>query len=80
MDKKRSKNFESFQKCIRQQVKNWNKTTLTDLEKYCIERYIIWGIFDVALYILPLDDYQDLKQWMYDEYGFDIGGVTRREY
>lgn len=80
MDKKRSKNFESFQKCIRQQVTNWNKTTLTDLEKYCIERYIIWGIFDAALYILPLDDYQDLKQWMYDEYGFDIGGVTRREY
>jgi hypothetical protein len=51
---------------------------LTDLEKYCIERYIIWGIFDAALYILPLDDYQALKQWMYDEYGFDVGGVTRR--
>lgn len=74
-EKKRSANYSRFQACIRNNVRNWNKTTLTDIEKYSIEMYIVWGIVDAALYILPLDDYQALKNWVLEEYGYNVGGA-----
>lgn len=79
MPKKRSANFNKLQDCIRNKVKNWNKTTLTDIEKYCTEMYIIWGIIDAALYILPLDDYQALKDWVLEEYGYNVGGAFKKD-
>ncbi len=74
-EKKRSANFGRLQACIRKEVRNWNKTTLTDLEKYQVEMYIVWGIIEAALYVLPLDDYQALKDWVLDEYGYNVGGA-----
>lgn len=75
-EKKRSVNYSRFQACIRNNVRNWNKTTLTDIEKYSVEMYIVWGIVDAALYILSLDDYQALKDWVLQEYGYNVGGAN----
>lgn len=79
MVKQHSKNYEKFQSCIKQCVKNWNRTKLTDIEKWSIEQHMIWGIFQSALYILPLDDYQELKDWCLNEYGYNVGGAYSRK-
>lgn len=72
-------NLEKAKKCVDSEVKGWNKTTLSDLEKYALEKYIVWGILDLALYLLTNEDYQKLKQYIYDAYGYNVGGVVTRE-
>lgn len=65
--------------CVDKEVSGWNRTQLTDLEKWSYERLIIWGIVDLALYILTPKDYQALKQYIYDEYGYNVGGAIEKD-
>lgn len=67
--------YESAKSLIDQEVKNWNRTTLSDLEKYHREWWIVHGMVHMALAFLNFDDYHKLKQYVYDEYGFNVGGV-----
>ena len=68
--------YESAKSLIDQEVKDWNRTTLSDLEKWHREWWIIQGMVHMALAILSFDDYNRLKQYVYDEYGFNVGGVN----
>lgn len=36
----------------------------------------IGGVLQTALFLLPFDLYQDLKNYIYSEHGYDPGGVT----
>lgn len=68
--KKLSKDFLKCQKCITQIVTDWNKTTLSDIEKWGLEAQLLHGVFHLAMYILETDEYFKLKIWCEDEYGF----------
>lgn len=74
-----SKNFERLKDCVSNTVNSWNRTTLTDIEKYSVEMYIVWGIVDAALYILPLNEYQALKDFILSEYGYNVGGAIKKD-
>lgn len=71
--------LDKFKACVDQCVRSWNRTKLTDLEKWGTERLIIWGITDAALFVLPLNDYQKLKDYIYQEYGFNVGGALDKD-
>lgn len=40
------------------------------------ELFIIGGICQSALHILPLDNYYALKQYIYERHGYDSGGCS----
>lgn len=63
-------NLDKAKKCIKQIVDEWNRTTLSDIEKWGVEAQLIHGVFHLALYILSEKEYNDLKKWTKDEYGF----------
>ena len=44
-------------------------------EELCKVHYI-GGILQSALHILPFDEYYSLKVYIYEQYGYDPGGVT----
>lgn len=73
---KPSERFNKAKSCIDKIVADWNKTDLSDLEKYSREMYIIWGAVDMALYMLSLDEYNALKEYIYQRYGYNIGGTS----
>lgn len=62
--------LEKIKKCIKDTVNNWDKTTLTDIEKWSVEKQLVSGIARCALYILPEKEYQKLRLWTIDNYGF----------
>lgn len=68
-----TKNLERAIACIDKEVASRGKTSLTFIE------YIIWGIVDYALYILSDKEYQELKQYIYDRYGYNVGGAIKRK-
>lgn len=72
MRKRESDALIRAKKCIDQTVKQWNCTTLSDLEKYCREWWLVEGEFRMALYFFNTDDYFKLKQYILDEYGFKV--------
>ena len=72
MSKKDSRNLERAKKCVDQTVKDWNKTTLSDIEKWSLEEHIIWGIVHMALFFLDFNDYEALKEYIWTEYGYDV--------
>lgn len=72
-------NYEKAKGCVDKEVRNWNKTSLTDIEVYIQLKYIIWGIMELAMYILNFEDYNKLKQYIYDEYGYNVGGVAEEK-
>ena len=72
-------NLDRAKECVDQTVESWNRTTLSDLEKWSTEELIIWGIVKMALRFLNFNDYNKLKQYIYDEYGYNVGGVQTRE-
>ena len=74
--KQPSEKLERAKSCIDQIVKDWNRTNLSDLEKWSMEEFIIWGAVHMALYMLSNDDYQELKEYIYQEYGYNIGGTS----
>ena len=73
-----TKNFEKAKAAVDQCVKTWNKTTLTDIEKYHYEWWLILGMVKMALRFLSINDYQELKQYIWERYGFNVGGVYDR--
>lgn len=67
--------LEKAKRCVDSIVADWNKTSLSDLEKWSIEEFMIWGIGHMALYFLNFNDYHKFKQYVYDKYGYNLGGV-----
>ncbi len=65
--------------CMDQFVTDWNKTNLSDIEKWSIEEWLIQGAAHMALYFLDFNDYCKLKQYVYEEYGYDIGVMKGAE-
>lgn len=39
----------------------------------------LFGIVKLAMYILKIDEYFDFKRWIYDKYGYDVGGASDRQ-
>lgn len=62
--------------CVDGLVTSWRKTNLTDIEEWSLEEAMIWGVFKLALYLLPTSDYQKLKNYVLEEYGHDVGGAV----
>lgn len=73
---KLTQKYDRAKACIDQIVTSWDKTTLCDLEKYSREMYIIWGAVDMALYMLSFDEYNALKEYIYQRYGYNVGGTS----
>lgn len=71
-----SERFNKAKSCIDKIVADWDKTTLNDLEKYSRKMFIIWGAVDMALYMLNFDEYNELKEYIYQRYGYNIGGTS----
>lgn len=69
-------NLERAKKCMDQFVADWNRTTLCDLEKWCTEEILIQGAAHMALYFLDFSDYHKLKDYVWTQYGYDIGGMS----
>ena len=40
------------------------------------EVYFIGGILKSGLFLLPTNEYYELKRYVYDNHGYDPGGVT----
>lgn len=74
--KKPSERYNRAKACIDQIVTSWNKTDLSDLEKYSREMFIIWGAVDMALYMLNFEEYNELKEYIYQRYGYNVGGTS----
>ena len=58
------------------------KATIDQFYKIPSRQYIedtqldyIGGVLQVALHLLPTDRYFAVKQYIYDQYGYDPGGV-----
>jgi len=71
--------YERAKSVIDQTVKDWDQTILSDLEKWHKEWWLVHGMVHMALVFLNFDDYNRLKQYVYDEYGFNCGGVVVKE-
>ena len=74
--KKPSERYIKAKSCIDKIVADWNKTDLSDLEKYSREMFIIWGAVDMALYMLNFEEYNELKEYIYQRYGYNVGGTS----
>ena len=72
-------NLDKAKACVDKVVSSWNRTNLTDIEKWSTEELIIWGVVDLAMYLLTPNDYQALKQYIYDRYGYNVGGAVEKE-
>jgi hypothetical protein len=75
-DKKESQRLKDCKKCVDVTVVDWNKTTLNDIEKWSTEELIIWGIVKLALYMLNFDEYCEFKEYIWTEYGYNVGGTS----
>ena len=71
--------LDKFKACVDQCVRSWNRTKLTDLEKWGTERLIVWGIVDAGFFVLSTNDYQRLKDYIWQEYGFNVGGALNKD-
>lgn len=61
--------YERLKKAVDTEVLQWNKTELSDLEKYERSVYYIGGIRRSALFLLPTDLYLKFSQYLTDTYG-----------
>lgn len=75
-EKKESQRLKDCKKCVDSTVADWNKTNLTDIEKWSTEELIIWGITKLALYMLNFEEYCALKEYIWTEYGYNVGGTS----
>lgn len=66
-------------KCMDQFVTDWDKTNLSDMEKWFTGEWLIQGAAHMALYFLDFNDYYKLKQYVYEKYRYDIGGMKGAE-
>lgn len=77
---KHSQNYERAKQCVDTCVTNWNKTTLSDIEKYSVECWVVYGMVKAFLYFLNFTEYNDIKEYIYTEYGFNVGGTSGDRY
>lgn len=72
----KEENLTRAKKCIDRIVDVCNKTNLSVSEKhYMLPKSEIWGAAYMALQFLDFEAYIALKQYIYDKYGYDLGGA-----
>ena len=74
--KKHTQNYDKAKSAVDQTVKDWNKTTLSDIEKYAREWWIIQGMVKAFLRFLSFDEYNEIKEYIWQAYGFNVGGTS----
>lgn len=59
------------------------KKTIDQYYRFSNQQYVrdnqlhfIGGVLQTALHLLPLDQYDDIKKYIYNTWGYDPGGVT----
>lgn len=64
-------------------IKNGIKATIDQFYSFQNHRYIeesqlhfIGGVLQTALHLLPFDEYNELKMYIYTKHGYDAGGCT----
>lgn len=70
--RKESEALQKFKKCVDQCVHDWNRTTLSDIEKWSYEEWFIWGVAHTAIYFLSFDEYHKFINYIKDTYGYNI--------
>lgn len=70
--------LEQAKKCIDSCVKSWGMTSLSEIELWFQNKYEVGGMVQMAMYFLEFDDYCELKQYIYDQYGYDVGGCNTK--
>lgn len=63
-----------FKKCIDQYYHYPNTQYIKDHQLD-----YIGGVLQAALHILPTDDYFDVKQYVFEQHGYDPGGCQTRQ-
>ena len=65
------------------EIKNKIKATIDQFYCFPNRKYVeenqlqfIGGVLQTALHLLPFDDYNELKMYIYTEHGYDAGGCT----
>lgn len=71
-----NKNYQKAKAAVDQVVKQWNRTTLSDLEKFSRETWIVYGMVHAFLYYLNFDEYNEIKEYIWKTYGFNVGGTS----
>lgn len=71
-----TKNYQKAKAAVDQTVKQWNKTNLSSFEKYYREWWIVQGMVKAFLYFLNFDEYNEIKEYIYQTYGFNVGGTS----
>lgn len=72
-----SKMLERCKACVDQTFIEWEKCTkMQKEERRSTEEHIVWGIVHMALYILDFKEYNELKRYIYNKYGYDAGGAA----
>lgn len=74
--KKHSNNYEKAKSAVDQTVKEWNRTNLSDFEKYYREWWIVQGMVKAFLRFLNFDEYNEIKEYIWQTYGFNVGGTS----
>ena len=73
---KHSKNYDKAKSLIDQTVKTWGKTNLSEIEKYMREWWIVHGMVKAYLLFLSFEEYNDIKEYIWQQYGFNVGGTS----
>ena len=69
--------YKKCQDCIDQKMHHYTgRIKNTRAGERSWEEYVIWGIVDLALFVLPNKEYFEFKRWIYDTYGYDVGGAA----
>lgn len=74
--KKESETLRKCKSCVDKEVAQWNRTNLSDLEKWSIEEGIVWGIVELAMFMLNFEEYNAFKEYIWTEYGYNVGGTS----
>lgn len=73
---KHTKNYDKAKSAVDQTVKEWGQTTLSDIEKYMREWWLIHGMCRAFLRFLSFDEYNDIKEYIWQQYGLNVGGTS----
>lgn len=72
--------FERLKAAADTEVEQWNKTRLSDIEKYQLSVYYLGGICRAALFTLPTDLYLKFSSYLDDKYGIKNNNRTFDDY
>ena len=73
---KHTQNYDKAKSAVDQTVKEWGQTTLSDIEIYMREWWLIHGMCHAFLRFLSFDEYNDIKEYIWQQYGFNVGGTS----